>query len=65
MPINSYTDYRKTWFIDISGSENYLLFAVNIKTKRNGNIMSDGCDVTSVAAIGNGFVEVLQTEIKV
>ena len=38
---------------------------MNLSIKVKGEIMVDGCYEISVASIGNGFVEVYQTERKV
>ena len=54
-----------TRFIDLSGSKHSLWFSINISTKGKVEIMADGCADTSVAFIGNGFVEVSQTNRKV
>ena len=38
---------------------------MEIKLKGKWQLTENGCDDTSVAAIGNGFLEVLRTYIKV
>ena len=38
-----------------------LSYAIKTAVKVKGKLMADGCADTSVAAIGNGFVEVSRT----
>ena len=43
-------------------SKNDMFYVMNLKTKVKGKLVANGCTDTNVAAIGNGFVEVLRTE---
>ena len=48
--------------IDISGSKDALSYAMNTTTKGKGKLMADSCADTSIAAIGNGFTEISQSD---